>query len=563
MSVKAVEPAPGEPVREILWAKWIVVTLLAYWATFAVVAPVMNYDSQVYNLARLFIAHAGGLFGNHGWNSERQVLFPWTFDAIHYPFLFIYRGYCLPSFACFLGLLIIVYRLVAAARSPRQAWWCCLSLLAMPTLVFQSVCTKNDLAVVFAVGCWYYTWRLWQAERRGVYPLFMALALCFAAGAKTSGLPFFGLLGVFTLWKLRLDRRAAVHFAGWMALCFLLFGSVEIYLNNLLVYHSALGRPAFLAENQNRDGLAGATANFIRYCFGNMNVGIDAANPASPVAAWLENACRGFLNFVGLSGNLGYRNGYGEVDANMRFLKAGFDSASDYGPVGALALIASLVFVLARPPADPLWKLAAAGLATLVLTSYTIAWMMWNARFLLMSFCLFALALTLWLLRLGDHWPGRLLRSTFFILMAYSAVIYPLHSFNKKPSDLWLALMHRPAYEMSEMPPMLEVVRDLHARASAIEPSDLLLHAGSDSWVLCILEMRDVHVVPAPTIDPEILAAASHGSRHLPGVRPVFILTVNDPVDPSVDPTLTKIKTYDAAHAALYEWRPATAAPAP
>ncbi len=189
----------SSPGHKILWAKWITLVLLVYWAVFAVVAPVVNYDSQVYNLARLYLAHIGGLFGNHDWNSERQILFPWTFDAIHYPFLFLRRGACLPSFACFVGLLVIVCRSVAAARSPREAWWCCLALLAMPTLVFQAVCTKNDLAVVFGVGCWCYAWRLWRAERRGVYLFFMALALSFAAGAKTSGLPLSGLLGAYTV----------------------------------------------------------------------------------------------------------------------------------------------------------------------------------------------------------------------------------------------------------------------------------------------------------------------------------------------------------------------------
>ena len=298
MNVESAASNPGETVREVLWAKWIVLSLMAYYAAFAIVAPAMNYDSQVYNLARLAIAQTGGLFGNHGWNSEREVLFPWSFDAIHYPFLFLRRGDCLPSFACFVGLQIIVYRLVAEARSARQAWWCCLALLAMPTVVFQAVCTKNDLAVVFAVGCWYYAWRLWRNERRDVYLLSMSLALSFAAGSKTTGLPFFGALGTYTLWQLRADRRAAVRFAVCMVAGFALLGSVEIYLNNALVYHSPLGRPAFLAQNKNRDGFSGATANFIRYCFGNLNVGIDAANPASPVAGWLQNACREFLRFV-------------------------------------------------------------------------------------------------------------------------------------------------------------------------------------------------------------------------------------------------------------------------
>ena len=141
------------PARELLWVKWFTLAVLAYWGVFALVAPVMNWDSQSYNLSRLYYAHQHGLFGNTLWAGPRQVFFPLTFDAIHYPFLPLLRGYCLPSYVCLVGVLIIICRLVSAVRSPAVAWWCCLSLLAMPTLTFQAICTKNDVAVVFAVTC--------------------------------------------------------------------------------------------------------------------------------------------------------------------------------------------------------------------------------------------------------------------------------------------------------------------------------------------------------------------------------------------------------------------------
>jgi hypothetical protein len=553
MTAAVSPPAPGPQAPRERWAKWIVIALLAYWAAYALVAPVTNYDSQVYNLARLSIAQAGGLFGNHAWNSVRQVVFPWTFDAIHLPFLFLGWGYCLPSFACFVGLLIIVYRLVTGERPAWQAWWCCLSLLALPTLVFQSLCTKNDVAVVFAVACWFYAWTLWRREGRSFYLLLMALALGFAAGAKTSGLPYFGLLGAFTFWQLRSDRWQAARFAGWMALFFVLFGSVEIYLNNELVYHAPLGPAPFIEENKNRDGLAGGVANFIRYSFGDMSAGIDAANPDSPVAGWLASSCRQFLRFTGLS-NVGYRGGFGDNDDSLRFLKLGLDSESDYGPVGALALIAGLVFVLARRRSDPIWQLAAGGLAALALTSYTVAWMMWNARFLVLSFCLLTLALTLWVGQLRPTGAGRFVRSAFFLLMVYSAIVYPLHSFNKRPADLWQALSHRSAYELRERLSMLQIVEDLRARAKAIGPSELLLDAGSDSWALCILELRHLHVVPAPVIDLKTLTLASRSGGA--GARPVYVLMENMPVPPEVEPALTLLENYNEVNSALYEWQP-------
>lgn len=536
------------------WEKWAVLVLLAYSGAFALVAPVTNYDSQVYNMARLCIAHsAGGLFGNKGWNTVRQIAFPWTFDAIHYPCLFLHWGYGLPSFACLTGILVIVFRLVAACGTAQRAWRCCLALTALPTLVFQATITKNDIPVVFAIGCWYYAWRLWRQEQRGVYVLFMALALSFAAGAKSSGLPFFVLLGGGTLWQMRSSPGPAIRFSIWIAVFFVSFGGVEIYLNNWRVYHAPLGPPAFIAQNRNRDGVAGGTANFIRYCFGNMDVGIDAFDPTSPVAGWLESACLDFERFVGLPKDIGYRSDFGDVDANMHFLRSGGDSDSDFGPIGALALLAGLVFVLALPRSDPVWKLAATGVAVFALTSYTVAWMVWNARFLMLAFCLFTLALTLWLDRLRPTGTSRFLQSAFSLLVIYSAVAYPCASFNRKPVDLWRAIAHRPAYEMKERLAMLEITSDIRRRASVIGSSVMLLQAGGDSWVFCIMELRGLHVLPVPVVSRESLLGASRVAH---GALPVYLLTLNTPVDPTIAPTLRLIKNYGESESALYEWRP-------
>ena len=79
--------------------------LAAYWAVFVLVTPVTVYDSHTYNLARLMLAEHGGMFADGIWNTQRQVIFPWSFDAIHYPFLKLVRGFgvALPSFMCMVG----------------------------------------------------------------------------------------------------------------------------------------------------------------------------------------------------------------------------------------------------------------------------------------------------------------------------------------------------------------------------------------------------------------------------------------------------------------------------
>ena len=547
---------PASRAGEVLWVKWFTLALLAYWGVFALVAPVMNWDSQSYNLSRLYYAHRHGLFGNTSWAGPRQVFFPWTFDVIHYPFLPLLRGYCLPSYACFVGVLVIVYRLVSAARTPAAAWWCCLALLAMPTLIFQAICTKNDVAVVFAVACWFYAWRLWRERGEDRYVVYMALALCFGAGAKTTGLPYLGVLGTFTVWHLRHRLGQAARFLVCGMVFFVLFGSVETYFNNYLVYHAALGPKGIIDTNVNRDGLAGAMATFIRWCFSNMSVGVDAANHNSPFALWMESVCRDFLRLVGLQ-NTGYRVSTGDTDENMRFLKLGFDVGSDYGVGGALAILGGLFFLFARRPSDPIWILSATGFATLALTSYLLAWMMWDDRFLVLTFTLLALALSLWVFTLPETAAGRFVRTVFQVLVVYSAIVYPLFSVAKKPGDLVKAVWHRMDYEMTERPSMLEITRDLRRRLPSIGSTPLLLLAGDDSWTLSVLETPGLHAEGVGNLDLPTLAAAGRDGKG--GTRPVYVLLLNRQFNPDLAPSLTLIQKYQEPDSALYEWHPAPA----
>ena len=67
-------------------ARVISLVMLGYWALFALLAPVMTVDSQMYNLARIHLVAEGGLFGNALFTSVFHVIMPWGFDAVHLPF---------------------------------------------------------------------------------------------------------------------------------------------------------------------------------------------------------------------------------------------------------------------------------------------------------------------------------------------------------------------------------------------------------------------------------------------------------------------------------------------
>lgn len=542
-----VSPKPADTTSHPILLKLPVVGLLAYWFLYALVAPVTIYDSHVYNMARLLIIRQGGFFGNHAWNFFAQISYPWAFDALHYPFLYLGAGFDLPSFACFLGVLLVIHQTVGRRYGLVMAWWCDLALLAMPTVVYQATSTKNDLVGVFCVAVWFHALGLWSGRRRRIYLLWVAVALAFCAGSKLSGPPLVAVLSLYTLWKLRaLPRRQILEFVGLLAVCFLLFGSAETYLNNCLIFGRPLGPPEDIEFHRNIDGLAGGVGNFVRYFFGNMSIGVDAANPQSPVAGWLTDTGRATLHFLGLN-NVGYRRDFN--DATFSVLKTGLEAASDYGPVGALALLTALCLFVTRAPRDPLWKICACGLAALAQTCLTVGWMPWNNRFLLLPFMLFGLAFTLFALREGTHLRTR--RVLLLVLLLFSAVVYPLHSFNRKPSDLVLAVTHGAALETSERPMVRDIVRDLRDRVRAGETAPLLLTAGKGAWTYDMLKLKHLRVLPIPTLNRQTLAAAQARTMS----DRLLVLTLEVPLDPALEPEMRPLQAYPESNNVLYEWR--------
>jgi hypothetical protein len=536
-------PTANEKSNTTRWLKRIVLGLLVYWAVYATVAPVTVWDAHTYNLARLMIAHERGLFDNPLWNSERQVAFPWTFDAVHYPFLFLGWGCAIPSFVCFLGLLVIVFRMVRTRYGEEAAWYCCLGLLSLPTLVFQAASTKNDLAMVFGVACWVYALWRYRAEHCRVLLFLGALGLALAAGAKSSGVPIFALLSIFTVWHLRSDRRAVVNFLVSTAVCIIGWGSVEIYLNNWRTFGNIVG-PLSLRNVANAGGVQGLLANFIRYALGSVNIGLDVASRQSSFPSHLENLCRGILKLSGLE-NRGYGRGFS--DATFRFLKNGWESGSDFGPVGTLSLIAATFLLLTRRVRDPLWLMAGAGFGSLLSICGMVAWMPWNMRFLLLPFVLFTVAATIFVVH-DASWSG-LGRKVFLGLSLYSAILFPLYSYNKAPRHIWLSLTDRDAMTTLERPTMLEILKDLRARKSELGASPMLIYASGDSWVLPLLQMNEVQTVSCPHLSPSIIeeiAKAAHTTR-------VYVLALNR--DAPEDLALRRIRIFTEDKTSLFEWQ--------
>jgi hypothetical protein len=475
------KPAPGFLLEGGL--KALIVSILAYWGCFALIAPVTSLDSLVYHLARLSVAERAGFWQTTAWNSVRQVIFPWTFDAVHYPFLKIGWGYALPSFLAFLGLLVILYELIAPRFGPKVVWWSILTLLAMPNLMLQATTTKNDLVVAFGSGCWLYSLIRFRQGQNHFFLFTAALSLTFTMGCKTSAVPISAILAIMTGWILRKQFRNLLRFALLFIMLLPLFASVETYVLSWQVYGNPVGPAGFVKPHTNQDGLRGAAANFIRYYMSTISSGIDGVDCRSGLPQFLERQCRWLLGSLELR-EAGYRRDFS--DANMPFLKDGSDLGSDYGLVGFLALVVSSV-VIWKPSVTRLyWILDAVGFALLALTCFTIAWMPWNLRYLCLSFILFGLGLVLLVFKSPDDRSWK--QVTLGVIVVWSAISLPLHCGQRRPLDFWNACFAREDLSFRQRPAMKAVYDDV-LRLRLSDTKRWFLVAGENSCTLPFLTL--------------------------------------------------------------------------
>ena len=507
--------------------RWICLALLTYWGGFALSAPLLGSDSQAYNIARLWLVHSDGLFGNQIWTTEAQVIFPWCFDAVHYPLIFAGWGLSLPSFLCLAGICWIVHRLASPVYGPARAWWFVLALLAMPNVVYQGTASKNDLAVVFGLACWVYARELWRLERRHLWLGLMATGLVFAAGAKSTGLMFLAGLGLWEAIGFRRTPRLLARWFAYLAAAGALLGGIEIYVNNVLNYETLLGPPDFVQSYRNPDGFGGTLANLIRYFFAHLSLGVEPWGIGLGWAHLQFENCRRVLGWLGLE-NAGLA-GLVSPDS-VSFLKSGREITSDYGLFGGLAMVASAGIATlgwSRPRAA---RLAALGGGTLVLDAAVIGWMPWNSRLLLLPFILFAVATVAWILEIAR--PSRVLSVLGLLLLGSGAVLAPLTSFNRRPVDLVDAWLHRETFSTAERPGMGVLltalraeVKSLHERDPAAGRPNLCFVAGRDSWIEMLFGRPEWTAVPLDGLDWWDRYAEREPS--LKG--PVYVLFLNYP----------------------------------
>jgi hypothetical protein len=400
-----------------------------------------------------------------------------------------------------------------------------LALLALPTLAFQSVVTKNDVASLFGVAVWLYAVQRLGADERRIHLFFCALAIGFTFGVKTTGLCPAVLCVAATLWKLRGSRAQLVVFCSWLVASCLLLGSVETYVEAIRQKQSAIGPLRPVARNLNADGLRGAAGNAVRYVFNNVNLGVEIWRSPDDITPRLEDVCRRVLRTTGL-GNAGFRSPV-DVDT-MKFLKTGLDAESDFGPLGTISMGLAAVALFRWRPKELWWRFMAAGLTFFAGICCAILWTPWNVRYFVSSFAAFALGTVSFVYSRERHRSA--LSVILLLVSTYCAVAFPLRSFNKRPADLVAAITDRKHQELKERATMAPVLAAVGEWRADHPRERLLLLAGSNSWILPFFNRRELRVEPTTAaLLPRVLA----DETKLKGA--LLVLNINDLPDSLAD----------------------------
>ena len=427
----------GKSAERVGW--FLVATILSYWALYVIMAPVTTSDSHIYNLARLLIVERGGLFNNPLWTNMHQIVFPWGFDAVYYPFLKIGRFENLPAFLCLIGSFLCVAILFRRSGFESAIPFCLLVLLSSPLVVFQASCAKNDIAVGFFVLAAFTLIELARdGARRVPRDLGIAVALGMCAGAKTSGLIPAFLLGAYALGMCWRDQglKSAWRLTIMFGFSMLLLGSIETYFNNYLIYGRPTGDQGFISGHRNLDGLTGAMANLGRYFFNSLATGLEGPALIREYREDLWRASESGLGWFSLEGC-----GLASNSPDKFFLLGCHECASNYGIAGLIAIPLAAFAVFAHGIRSVTGRLALLGWILLVVACFTIGWQKFIMRLIL------ACALPLLIAATMQAVPFLLPKKRTLILLQFGffalAALVPLCSWNRGPKYVLAAMKNR------------------------------------------------------------------------------------------------------------------------
>jgi hypothetical protein len=463
---------------------------ISYAFLFALLAPAGGVDEHAYHLPRLLFMEQEGLFSNTKFFDPRLECFPLVFDATFYPAVKLGFGYAIPNFLCFIGLLIIVYRISKKYFRGTHPLWYCLVLCTLPQVYMQSMSGKNHLPILFGLGCAIFYLDAWRSNRNEWNLVISILALAFAFGTKSNA-----VLYAFPIWIIGfyLANRWALRlrYTLYSIIIFTFFSGIEIYINNYITYGNFAGPEWWVVMHSNTDGIAGGIANMIRYFLSMLNPGIPIWGDNNSI--WdskLTDWTNKILNFFRIS----------DFGHGMHFTKESFIihcsnrlATISYGSLGLISILFSPFILVSAWKNDKVIKyLIFSAYYSIVITSYCIGWSPWKLRFYDLATILMVFAFVRFFLMHTKNmrWAQWILAvSSAFIGIAFLFV-----SIERKPIDLYHSVIFRKGIETRQRLGIYETydILETISNRNVDKPTTVYIFPKTHAWLYSFLKMRDL-----------------------------------------------------------------------
>lgn len=383
----------------------------------AFLLPPGNHDSMTYNLARVMLMLQDAALHFERYTTLRQVVFPYGFDLLHFPFLLYGSdfGLGLPSFLCFIGTFCATYAL-SKGRGEAVALLTAAFVASLPELVLQATSTKNDLACAFSAVAAILAARDFRKRKDIESACLYVLATAFGLVSKNYFALFaapFSLLLLVDFLRRGGFRNVQTHFSrgaqvtAALALTLLcLWG--EHLVSNTMKFGGPFGPEDYVTIFRNKDEERGASANALRYLV-----------QASGAAALDKKKAVAFHDAVlGENRSAGALFDFGET-VNDSFMP--HEDLEWFGFVGAALILSALGCCLVGRNHVFQRMTALATAAYVAAVCIFIAWMPWNGRFFALAAAASGGCLAVLFSRFGP-WPRRALWAFLAASVAFTVL---------------------------------------------------------------------------------------------------------------------------------------------
>ncbi|MFI5338094.1 MAG: hypothetical protein ACHQ5A_14995, partial [Opitutales bacterium] len=303
--------------------------------------------------------------------------------------------------------------------------------------------------------------------------------------------PYGLILALWTLWELRGQPTLALRAGGGLLGAFLLFGSVETYVESARLYGYPFGPPQLLYRMGNHDGVRGGLANLTRHVAGGIYAGPTTFRDGQRAVTLLVGAERTLLSWTGLT-DAGTDPRF--RDQTLFFHQSGLEELSGFGPIGTLAMATMLFACLRWRPRACWWRLASAAFLGLVLTSLAVSYTCWTSRYLISWYALGTIAFVCALWE-REFSLSPVLRWVYVTVALVGVVAAPFNSFNRGPAGILASLCDRDRFETSTYPLIGKVRERLHHLHAESPHGWVYLVVNDESVALPLLEDKALDVI--------------------------------------------------------------------